>query len=232
MCQELIDCVLAKTSKHGRRTWQITIAILSAAACVLFACYLYVDSQTNSLVYTIETAPYSRVGLVLGTSRARSSGGFNSYYLERMRAAAELYARGKVKLLLLSGDNRSVDYNEPAMMKKDLMRMGVPESNIAMDFAGFDTYDSMIRAHKVWGMDSVMVISQDFHVRRAVYIGNRRGMYAVGVATREPAGWFSVAQLREVFARLKMLADVHILHSQPRYLGPKEIFPADTVRVQ
>jgi SanA protein len=134
-----------------------------------------------------------------------------------------------VQYLLVSGDNGTLEYNEPDSMRRDLVAMGVPENRIALDFAGFDTYDSMVRANKVWGVDSLLVVSQDFQVRRAVYIASHRGIAAAGVIAHNPYdASLSITKLRELFARIKMLAEVHVLNSQPKFLGPRESFPVDS----
>lgn len=212
-----------------------TVLIWCSAAVVLvvillIVCYAFVSFSTADMVYSVSTAPKARVGLVLGTSRRTTKRTLNGYYTARMQTAAELYAAGKVQYLLVSGDNGTLEYNEPDSMQKDLVALGVPASHIALDFAGFDTFDSMIRAQKVWGLDTMLVVSQDFHVRRALYIAKCKGIVAAGVVAPDPHySVLSMIRLREMFARIKLLADVHILNSTPRFLGPHEFFPADTI---
>ncbi len=221
---------MVRRSSARRWLWWVTGSVITIVAILLAASW-YVNSSTQTQMYTVASAPYRKVALVLGTSRRTRNRKLNQYYTERMRTAAELYGAGKVQYLLVSGDNGTVEYNEPDSMRRDLVAMGVPAERIALDFAGFDTFDSMIRANKVWGVDSVLVVSQDFQARRAVYVANHRNIVAGGVAARDPnESPFALAQLREVFARLKLLADVHVLFSQPRYLGAREYFPADTVK--
>ncbi|MCO6465668.1 MAG: YdcF family protein [Bradyrhizobiaceae bacterium] len=216
--------------RKSRRYWLVLIlSVVLFLVLIPLGATVYVDLATNTMMFDAQSAPKQRVALVLGTSRRTTKREMNGYYAERMRTAAELYASGKVQYLLVSGDNGTLEYNEPDSMRRDLVAMGVPPHRIATDFAGFDTYDSMIRAHKVWGVDSLIVVSQDFQARRAVYIASFNNIHAVGVAARDPhQNPFAMTRLREVFARLKMLADVHVLHSEPRFLGPHESFPADT----
>jgi SanA protein len=91
----------------------------------------------------------------------------------------------------------------------------------------------MIRAQKVWGVDTMLVVSQDFQVRRALYIARTRGIAAAGVAAKDPyQSPFSLTQIRELYARVKMLLEVHLLNSQPRFLGPREVFPGDSAKAE
>ena len=131
-----------------------------------------------------------------------------------------MYHAGKINRILISGDNSRKDYNEPADMKDALVERGVPADSITLDYAGFRTYDSMVRAKKVFGQDSVTVISQDWHNERAVYIANRVGVDAVAfnaedIAIRSIALKFRV---REWLARTKMAFDLLFLH-EPHFLG-------------
>lgn len=202
------------------------MAAITIAIGVPIAASLYVNRDTDAMVFTQTTAPSCKVALVLGTSRRTTKRQMNAYYVARMRTAAELYAMGKVQYLLVSGDNGTLEYNEPDSMRRDLLAMGVPENRIALDFAGFDTFDSMIRAQKVWGVDTLLVVSQDFQVRRAVYIAKHRGITASGVVASDPyPSVVSLTQLRELYARVKMLIEIHLTNSQPRFLGPHEAFP-------
>lgn len=209
-----------------KRTVIWVVSLLAIAIGIPIAASLYVNNSTNDLVFNVNSAPACKVALVLGTSRRTTKRQMNDYYVARMRTAAELYAAGKVQYLLVSGDNGTLEYNEPDSMRRDLLAMGVPENRIALDFAGFDTFDSMIRAQKVWGVDTMLVVSQDFQVRRAVYIAQHRGIVASGVVAVDPfSNTIALTQLREIFARVKMLIEVHVLHTQPRFLGPHESFP-------
>lgn len=147
-----------------KRTVIWVVSLLAIAIGIPIAASLYVNNSTNDLVFNVNSAPACKVALVLGTSRRTTKRQMNDYYVARMRTAAELYAAGKVQYLLVSGDNGTLEYNEPDSMRRDLLAMGVPENRIALDFAGFDTFDSMIRAQKVWGVDTMLVVSQDFQV--------------------------------------------------------------------
>jgi SanA protein len=172
---------------------------------------------------TLEATPTRRVGLVLGTSKYAATGGPNAFYRHRLIAAAELYRAGKIRYILVSGDNAQQNYNEPVTMQRDLQALGIPDSAIVLDYAGFRTFDSVVRAKKVFGQEELLIISQHFHAERAIFIARRFGIEAHGYAARPVKGWpaaFKV-RFREIFARFKALLDLYILNTEPRYLGPE-----------
>ena len=130
----------------------------------LFLNYKFVTEEAASkIVYHIDSLQPARVGLVLGTSKYSVSGTINSFYRNRINAALQLFEAGKVEYLIVSGDNRHASYNEPRFMMRDLIDAGVPSDRIIPDYAGFRTFDSMVRAKKVFMLDSVILISQVFH---------------------------------------------------------------------
>lgn len=185
-----------------------------------------VSSYSSGRCYdNAEAIPHNRVGLLLGTSPKTKRGTVNLYFKYRMEAAAELYRTGKIDKILISGDNRHKNYNEPAAMRNALIELGVPDSVIVLDYAGFRTYDSMVRAKKVFGQDRLTVISQSWHNQRALYIAHRVGVEAIGYNARDVA-FRKVAlknHIREWFARAKMVLDLVFLHD-PHFLGePIEI---------
>ena len=122
---------------------------------------------------------------------------------------------------MVSGDNGSLYYNEPNVFKKDLIKGGIPAENIFLDYAGFRTLDSMVRAKAIFGLDNVTVISQKFHNERAIYLAEKKGLHAIGFN----ADGISLhqglkVQLREYFARVKVFIDL-ALNTQPKFLGEK-----------
>jgi SanA protein len=141
--------------------------------------------------------------------------------LARIKAAQELFAAGTVAGIIVSGDNRAADYNEPVMMKTDLVRAGVPAEFITMDFAGFHTLDSVVRAKSVFQQDRVIVVSQRFHAQRALFLAQHTGLDAEAyVADEPPMDWRIRVRVREVVARALACLDVWVLHRQPHFLGP------------
>lgn len=167
-----------------------------------------------------------KVAVLLGTSRYLRGGGQNLYFSYRMAAAAELYHAGKVQYILVSGDNRRKDYNEPRAMYKALQELGVPAGNIILDYAGFRTLDSMVRAREVFGQEQFVVISQKFHNERAVYIARHEGIDAVGYNARDVRSYAGFrTRVREYLARIKMSLDLYVFGTDPKFLGEKETIP-------
>lgn len=184
----------------------------------------WISWDTAPYIYEdIEKLPARDVGMVLGTSKYYTSGVTNLYYSYRIKGAAEAYRSGKVKYLLLSGDNGAHNYNEPINMRKDLIKEGVPASKIVLDFAGFRTLDSVVRTKKVFDTDNFTIITQRFHCERAVFIAKHKGIDAQCLAVPTPEGMYRV-RAREVFARLGALADLYILKREPKFLGSKNLY--------
>jgi len=180
-----------------------------------------VETSTTKFIYTdLTKIPANRVGMLLGTSRHLNNGQNNPFFYNRIKAAAALYFSGKIRYILVSGDNRFYSYNEPREMRRELMRAGIPDTCIVMDFAGFRTLDSVVRAKKVFGLNSITIISQEFHNERAIYIARYYNMDAVAYNAIDPSGNLGIQiQLREYLARAKMIIDLHVLHLGPYFLG-------------
>ena len=173
----------------------------------------------------VTAIPVKKVGLLLGTGKYLANGSVNPYYAYRIDAAEQLLRAGKIRYLVISGDNSRESYNEPEMMRRDLMARGIDSSVVYLDFAGFRTFDSMIRLKDVFGQTQVTVISQPFHNERALYIASRRGIEAIGFNARDlPAskGW-KVA-LREKGARVKVFLDLWF-GKTPKFLGEPVVLP-------
>jgi SanA protein len=207
-----------------RRLLRLAGSALGAGLLVAVLCDLWVDqaaaTQVKSQLAALEPAP---VALVLGTSRQLVGGGDNAFYFARIKAAAALFTSGKVRGLIVSGDNRTHGYNEPAMMKADLIAAGVPAQYITQDFAGFRTLDSVIRAKAVFGQDRLIVVSQEFHAKRAVFIAQHAGIEAQGFAAEQPAWhWQLRVRAREVLARAAVCLDLWVLNRRPHFLGKRE----------
>lgn len=167
------------------------------------------------------TIPKRKVGLLLGTSPKSLDGNVNLYYKYRLEAAVDLFNHQKIDFILVSGDNSTQYYDEPTTIKKDLIAMGVPESKIVLDYAGFRTLDSIVRADKVFGEEIFTIISQPFHNKRALYLAHRKGINAIAFNAREVGvryGW--KVFLRERLARVKMMMDI-LFNKQPKFLGEK-----------
>ncbi len=182
----------------------------------------YVSSSSSDKIYKeTNKIPHKRVGLLLGTSKFLSNHQINLYYKYRIEAAAELFKAGKIEFILISGDNGSKNYNEPKLMKEDLMNKGIPEEKIYLDYAGFRTLDSVLRAKKVFGQNSFTIISQEFHNERAVFLAKSFQINAIAFNAKDVSINDGLkTQLREKLARSKMILDL-IFNVEPKYLGKK-----------
>ncbi|MBN1990628.1 MAG: YdcF family protein [Bacteroidales bacterium] len=182
---------------------------------------LVVQSTKVYLYTSVSEVPYSKVGLLLGTSKKLRNGNVNLFYKYRIEAAVELFFAGSIDVILVSGDNGSVQYDEPTDIKNDLMERGVPENKIVLDYAGFNTYDSVVRCKEIFGQASITVISQQFHNERAVYIARRKGMEAFGYNAKDVKQYGGFRTLvREKLARVKMAMDL-VISRKPHHMGEK-----------
>lgn len=184
-----------------------------------YANYKVAQQSKPYIFNSVDNLPHIKVGLVLGTSKLTRGGYKNPYFYYRINAAYELYKSGKIEFILVSGDNGNKSYNEPEDMKQALIDLGIPEKVIVLDFAGFRTLDSVVRAKKVFGQGSFIVISQQFHNERAVYIARSKGIEAYGYNAQDVAKNFSLrVRIREYFARAKVFLDL-IFGVSPKFLG-------------
>ena len=210
--------------KIWRNKVRLVLLIVALGVATLAFCDWHVAGGSDGLVYSDAAgAPRREIALVLGTAKYAASGRMNVFYHPRIAAAADLFKAGKVRGIVVSGDNGRTDYDEPTQMKADLVALGVPAKFITCDYAGFRTLDSVHRLERVFQESSYIVVSQEFHVRRALYIAADRGHDAVGLAVRTPGGyWGARVRMREVLARTKAVLDVNILKTTPKYLGDLE----------
>ena len=221
-----------KPAKKGWfRTWLRRLGMVVGAGVLLFlGLVTYANFTPNwasrgRLFSEVSNVPETTVGLVLGTTD-RVNGQENLYFRYRIDAAVRVWKAGKLKTVIVSGDNRSPYYNEPEKMKQALVERGIPESRIVCDFAGLRTLDSVVRAKEVFGTNSILVISQRFQNERAIYLAKAHGIDAYGFNARDletQAGMKT--RIREVGARVKMWLDVNFLNTRPSYLGKKIRLP-------
>ena len=196
--------------------------LLTLPLVLIIVCQLIVLGGASGRHFDALTAlPANRVGLVLGTNKFVARGRHNAYYTQRITAAAKLYKAGKVEFLLVSGDNRRSDYNEPVTMKHDLIAAGVPKNKIICDYAGFRTLDSLIRAKEVFGQSKLTIISQRFHNERALFLARAHEIEAV--AYDAGTGNFPQGKtaLREILARAQAVLDTWVLRTRPKFLGER-----------
>lgn len=202
------------------------VALLGVLVC-LFVVLLILGTTSGRVFGRDELAavPAQRAGVVLGCAKTLSSGLNNLYYSRRIAAAAELFKSGKVKCLIVSGDNHVKGYDEPTDMKDSLVAAGVPADRIVCDYAGFRTLDTVVRAKEVFGLDSFILVSQRDHVRRAVFLARGFGADAYGYAAPDVNGRHSIrTTIREQFAKLGAVLDV-VIRRKPKFLGKSEALP-------
>jgi SanA protein len=203
---------------------RIFLTLVLLLVMILGVSNMWIVLSTEDRVYTdLTRLPEHRVALVLGTSHRVVGGGPNPYFRKRIETAAALYKLGKIDHFILSGDNRTMYYNEPWEMRKALIAEGVPESAITLDYAGLRTLDSVVRSKKIFGQDKITIITQPFHSYRALFISNFYHIDAVAMVTEESGVDESVKlRVREYFARTKAVLDLYVFKTAPRFLGPKE----------
>lgn len=205
---------------RSRRAQRRLVQAAMVASVIALAPATWMHMVADSRVTTVAKVPAQEVAVVFGAGLWQ--GRPTPYLAHRLDAAAELYRTGKVKVVLVTGDNSRVEYDEPDAMRTYLTERGVPDGRIVSDYAGFDTWDSCVRAKKIFGVDRAVLVTQGFHIRRAVTLCRSAGVesYGIGVAEPHDATWY-YGGAREVFAAGKAALDV-ALEPDPRFLGAKE----------
>jgi len=200
-----------------KKILRVVLGALGTAALAVLALRLYTTNKYHAQIYSIADAPVERVAIVFGAGLWRNGAPTPVLY-DRVATAAELYQQGKVEKLLLSGDNRFVYYNEPAAMRQVALNLGVPDAALVLDYAGRSTYDTCYRAKVIFGVSEAILVTQNFHLPRALLICEALGLQATGVsADRRPYPRSSVAfwELREVLATTNAWLEVNITHPTP-----------------
>jgi len=202
--------------------WLFLIFIVTLIAVV------FIDSsisqQAQSRIYNdIKKVPVKKAALVLGTAKYMVGGGKNYFYVYRIRAAAALFKAGKVKVIVVSGDSSTKYYDETRKMKKDLIKAGVPSKYIILDLLGMRTLDSVVRAEAIFDLKDYIIVSQKFHLERAVYLAKAKGQEVIGFVAKDIPGSTAAYRMkaREYLARTKAFLDVYILHTKPKFDGKK-----------
>jgi SanA protein len=212
--------------KVMRWPWRLLLWSILLVALVTVACnaWLLLGSR-DAIREHVALVPDGDVALVLGTA-PRLSSGPNRFFEARMDTAAKLWRERKARRFLLSGDNSRRDYDEVSAMKEALVKRGVPADVIALDHAGFRTLDSMYRAHDVFGVDRLLVVTDDWHLPRALFLAKAAGMDATGACFDHVPWQASVkTRVREWLSRVKAVADVYVLKTQPKFLGERVALP-------
>jgi len=219
-----------KSNKHTSTKKKMLVFLLFLVVIVLLITYtcnaIIVYTAKGKLYSNVDSIPYNKVGLLLGTSKYAGGDRDNPFYDYRIDAAAKLIQSGKIKYLIISGDNGRKEYNEPASMRTDLIKHGIDSSIIYLDYAGFRTFDSIVRLKVIFGQDSVTVISQPFHNERAIYIASREGVCAIGFnANNVSRRTGFITSVREKLARVKVFVDF-LFNTKPKFLGSSVTIPS------
>lgn len=220
-----VDPGTARPASRTRpRAWRRAATVAGAALLLLVAggaaVNLLIVTRGGGSVAAPADAPPAQVAIVLG-ARVGPGGRPSPMLADRLETGLELYRLGRVQKLLLSGDHGTVPYDEVNAMRAYVMERGVPAEDVFMDHAGFSTFDSMYRARDVFLVKDALVVTQDFHLARAVYTARSLGLEATGVsADRRSYLHTDRLVLREWLARCKAFLQLHVLSSEPRFLGP------------
>jgi vancomycin permeability regulator SanA len=202
-----------------------TLFLAGAALLIVTLPRLITGIYSAPLIHRQPESPSQRVAIIFGAG-LRYDGTPTAMLRDRISTGADLYFAGQVEKLLMSGDNRFVDYNEPEAMRQYALYLGVPEEAIVLDYAGRRTYDTCYRAKVIFGLDSALLVTQRFHLPRAIFLCNTLGLEAVGVETNNcywtgsPLFW----DLREQFATIAAFRDLYVRHPSLVLGQPEPIF--------
>lgn len=209
-----------------KTTFKIFLLLIVAGFIfIAWANYSIKKESDASVSYNIADVPETKTALLLGTSKNLNSGLPNAYFYNRIQAAIDLYKSGKIKYIIVSGDNSTKDYNEPEDMLLTLMKYGIPQDHIFMDHAGFRTLDSVVRAKEIFGQTKLVIISQKFHNERAVFLAKQNGIEAYGFNAKDVNKYAGFkTNIREYLAKAKAYWDL-IFGVQPKFGGEKILIP-------
>jgi SanA protein len=203
---------------------KILLLLTAIATLGLITIYHWISFKANGSIYdNVDDIPKNKVGLLLGVNKFTYNGNVNPFYQHRLDATVELYNAGKIDYVLVSGDNSREHYDEPTNFKNDLIVKGIPEEKIILDFAGFRTLDSVVRAKVIFGQSSITIISQKFHNERAIYIANHFKVDAIGFNAKAVKNGKRMS-VREYLARPKAILDF-IFNKRPKILGNPILIP-------
>lgn len=202
------------------------LIFLGISVLFVFWANFKIKSETEDNVTSeLSKLPNEKVGLLLGTSKTLANGNPNPYFFNRIKAAVELYNSGKIKDIIVSGDNSKKHYNEPEDMKNELIKAGIPADKIYEDFAGFRTLDSVVRAKEIFGQNSYIIISQQFHNERAVFLAQKNDIEAYGYNAKDVNKYAGFkTNVREKLARAKVFWDF-LFGVEPKFGGEKILIP-------
>jgi SanA protein len=213
--------------KHRSRKLILFVFICLIAIFFLPAVISYIASAGRR--FPLGLAPQGKTAIVFGAGLYRD-GTPSPVLRDRIQTAVELYKAGKVEKLLMSGDNSSLSYNEPGAMQKYAIQLGVPENAIVLDYAGRRTYDTCYRAKYIFEVTEAFLVTQDYHLPRALYICNVLGIKTIGISADRRnyrLGTYLYWRLREIPATFTAFIDLYIRKPQPILGNPEPIYPPD-----
>lgn len=207
----------ATRSCLGRIFRGFALLLVIGAGFIAWANVAAVVAAHGRMFSNARDVPEIPVAMVLGTS-PRTDGRMNLFFRNRIAAAAELWKSGKIKTVIVSGDkDERRHYDEPEHMRRELIKLGVPEKHIVSHNSGYSTLDSVLHAKQTFSLEKVIFVSQQFHNERAIYLASKNGIDAYGFNARDVTTEASLpSRLREIPARVKMWLDANVLHSETR----------------
>lgn len=217
---------LVKAFKYRYSLHLMAVAVLLLISLLPVMAAIYVRQVTAQWRYeSPQQVPNQRVAIVFGAG-VWADGTPTPMLADRIQAAVTLYRLGRVQKLLMTGDNSTIYYDEVTTMKRYAMDLGVPEQDITLDYAGFSTYESCYRAREIFGIRAAVLVTQRFHLPRAVYTCRQMGIAAIGLATPDWEVYghklMRYYNTRELLAVIKALIEVHLVRPLPTFLGPFE----------
>jgi len=204
-----------------KRAYIILLLLILPFLLILVSNYSVENNAQNKTYSDSSKIKKNKVGLVLGTAKMLKNGRVNLYFKYRINATVELYRKGKIDFVLISGDNGNKNYDEPTDFKNELIKKGIPENKIFLDYAGFRTLDSVVRSKEIFGQKNITIISQKFHNERAIYLAENNGINAIGFNAKDVSGRYGLrVKAREYLARTKVFVDI-LFRVKPKFLGDK-----------
>lgn len=209
---------------NRQRLFVAALAVCLIAVGSVYCADRACQNATRGRIFrSVDSIPNHDVALVLGTGKTTRRGNPNLHFNQRIDAAVALYQSGKVRHLLVSGDNHLAGYDEPTDMRDALAAAGVPTNAITCDYAGFRTLDSVVRAKTVFGLEQFTIVTEEFHCPRALWIARQHSLDAIAFAAPDlSARWSARVKVRESLARVWCAFDLYVLHRSPKFAGPPE----------
>ena len=208
--------------QNGKQMLRYGFLFLLLCILVIYISDVLISKSSEFVYSTVDDIQYNKVGLVLGTSKYLKNSRINLFYKYRIQAAVKLYQNNKIDFILISGDNSKKDYNEPEEFKLDLIKLGIPKAKIVLDYAGFRTFDFVIRSKEVFGQQSITIISQKSHNEPAVFIARKHDINTIAFNAKSVSNRYGYKMmLREKFARVKTILDIYFLNTKPKFLGDR-----------